>query len=135
MTRAILRLFGFIALLTLVASSPAAAAPVLSPADAQIYRAAFDMVRAGNWSEARRLAAGARDPLLAQVIIWLDFQQPGRGGTFTELYSFLQQHPDWPQRAALRREAERQMPEDLPPKVVTDWFKNEPPLTGAGAMK
>jgi soluble lytic murein transglycosylase len=135
LTRAILRLFGFIALLTLVASSPAAAAPVLSPADAQIYRAAFDMVRAGNWSEARRLAAGARDPLLAQVIIWLDFQQPGRGGTFTELYSFLQQHPDWPQRAALRREAERQMPEGLPPKVVTDWFKNEPPLTGAGAMK
>jgi len=60
LTRAILRLFGFIALLTLVASSPAAAAPVLSPADAQIYRAAFDMVRAGNWSEARRLAAGAR---------------------------------------------------------------------------
>jgi soluble lytic murein transglycosylase len=135
LTRAILRLFGFIALLTLTDSTPAAAAPVLNPADAQTYHAAFEMVRAGNWTEARRLAATARDPLLNEVIIWLDFQEPGRGGTFTELYSFLQQHPDWPQRGALRREAERQMPEGLPPRVVVDWFKDEPPLTGVGAMK
>ncbi len=117
------------------ASAPAAAAPVISSGDAQIYRAAFELVRDGKWTEARKLAATAQDPLLEQVIIWLDFQEPGRGGTFTELHRFLERHPDWPQRAALRREAERQMPESLPPRVVVDWFKDEPPLTGAGAMR
>lgn len=133
--RATVRLFGVLALLMPGVSASAAAAPVLSSGDAQIYRGAFELVRDGKWTEARKLAATAQDPLLEEVIIWLDFQEPGRGGTFTELYRFLERHPDWPQRAALRREAERQMPESLPPQVVVDWFKDEPPLTGAGAMK
>ena len=135
MIRAILRLSGFLLLLTLGTSAPAAAAGPLSPADAQVYSAAFDLVRDDKWTEARKMAASAKDPLLEEVVIWLDFQEPGRGGTFTELHRFLEKHPDWPQRSALRREAERQMPESLPPRVVEDWFQDEPPLTGAGAEK
>ncbi len=133
--RPTVRLIGLLALLLLADPVPAGTAAALSPSDAQIYRAAFELVRERKWTEARKLAATANDPLLEEVIIWLDFQEPGRGGTFSELIRFLERHPDWPQRAALRREAERQMPESLPPRVVIDWFKNEPPLTGAGAMK
>jgi peptidoglycan lytic transglycosylase len=133
--RAIPRLSGFLLLLTLGTSAPAAGAGPLSPADAQVYSAAFDLVRDDKWTEARKMAASAKDPLLEEVVIWLDFQEPGRGGTFTELHRFLEKHPDWPQRSALRREAERQMPESFPPRVVVDWFKDEPPLTGAGAAK
>jgi soluble lytic murein transglycosylase len=133
--RASLRLSGFLLLLTLGTSAPAAVTAPLSPADAQAYSAAFELVRDGKWTEARKMAVSAKDPLLEEVIICLDFQEPGRGGTFTELHRFLEKHPDWPQRSALRREAERQMPESLPPRVVIDWFKDEPPLTGAGAGK
>ena len=130
-----LRLIGFLVLLTLAASASASAAQPLSSADLVTYRTAFDLVRKGKWTEARKMAAQAKDPLLEEVIVWLDFQEPGRGGTFTELHRFLEKHPDWPQRSALRREAERQMPESLPARVVIDWFKDEPPLTGAGALK
>jgi soluble lytic murein transglycosylase len=135
LARATLRLIGFLVLLSLGASAPASAAEPLSSADAQTYRTAFELVRKGKWTEARKMAASARDTVLEEVIVWLDFQEPGRGGTFTELHQFLEKHPDWPQRSALRREAERQMPESLPPRVVVDWFKEEPPLTGAGALK
>jgi soluble lytic murein transglycosylase len=133
--RASVRFLVLLALLTLGASAPASAAQPLSAADAQTYRTAFDLARKGKWTEARKMAAAAKDPLLEEVIVWLDFQEPGRGGTFTELHRFLDKHPDWPQRSALRREAERQMPESLPASFVTDWFKDEPPLTGAGALK
>jgi soluble lytic murein transglycosylase len=135
LARATLRFIGFLVLLTLGASAPASAAQPLSAADAQTYRTAFDLARKGKWTDARKMAASAKDPLLEEVIVWLDFQEPGRGGTFTELHRFLEKHPDWPQRSALRREAERQMPESLPARVVIDWFKDEPPLTGAGALK
>ncbi len=134
MIRKTLRFFGLLALMVLCASSASAADQPLTAGDAQTYRAAFESVREGKWTQARKLAASARDPLLEEVIHWLDFQEPGRGGTFTELYGFLERHPDWPQRSALRRETERQMPKSLPTQVVIDWFKEEPPLTGAGAM-
>ena len=89
MIRASLRLSGFLLLLTLGTSAPAAVTAPLSPADAQAYSAAFELVRDGKWTEARKMAASAKDPLLEEVIIWLDFQEPGRGGTFTELHRFL----------------------------------------------
>src|SRR5262249_45277629 len=129
----ILRILAFILLLS-VGGSEAAAGP-LSDNDVQIYRTAFALVRENKWTEARQVAAKAHDQRLATVIIWLDYQAPGRGGTFSELIRFLELHPRWPQRAALRREAERQMPDGLPPRVVEAWFKTEPPLTGPGAMR
>ncbi len=135
MIRATLSFLALLALLAVGAALPVRAAQPLSPADAQTYRTAFELAGKGKWTEARKMAAGAKDPLLEEVIVWLDFQEPGRGGTFSELNRFLELHPDWPQRAALRREAERQMPEHLPPRVAIDWFKGEPPLTGAGARK
>ena len=77
-----LRFVGFLVLLTLAASAPASAAQPLSSADAQTYRSAFDLARKGKWTEARKMAGQAKDPLLEEVIVWLDFQEPGRGGTW-----------------------------------------------------
>jgi soluble lytic murein transglycosylase len=107
----------------------------LSASDEAIYRSAFASADAGKWTAARTAAGRAKDPRLAKVLEWLDYQEPGRGGTFTELDRFLANNPDWPQLGMLRREAERQMPSGRPPQDVVAWFSRQPPLTGAGAHR
>jgi len=112
-----------------------AQAEPLSATDQRLYKAAFAAIEKERWTEARRLAAQAADPLPAKVVEWLDLTRPGAQRSFEDYARFLARNPDWPGQRALRAEAERAMPEGLPAATAIEWFGDRPPATIAGAMK
>ncbi|MBP2298549.1 lytic transglycosylase domain-containing protein [Azospirillum picis] len=116
--------------LSLATALPAAA---LSPQDVAIYRDAFRLAGDERVAEALARAAQAQDPLPAKVVRWMALATPG-GGTFDEIAAFIRDNPDWPNMAALRRQAEMAMP-DLPPAQVVEWFRQAPPLTNDGFVR
>ncbi len=130
------RLLGLVLVLALAAGWPAPAiADELSAKDQGIYRLAFAAIAAERWTEARQLAATARDKLPAKVIQWLDLTRPGPGRAFDEIAAFLVANRDWPRRETLMRQAERAMPKTLAPERVLRWFDGRTPMTAEGAVR
>lgn len=125
----------FAGLLTLFAALPGAlpAAAALSPQDIAIYREAFKLADGDRLAEAQGVASQARDPLPAKVIRWMALASPG-GGSFADIAAFIRENPDWPNMAALRRQAELAMP-DLPPADVVEWFRQNQPQTNDGFVR
>ncbi|MEZ5833162.1 MAG: lytic transglycosylase domain-containing protein [Dongiaceae bacterium] len=107
----------------------------LSSNDIAIYKKAFAQVKKDRWKEARRIASTAKDPLPAKVIQWLDLTRPGPGRDFSEMSEFLKANPDWPLRYTLTQQAERAMPDYLPPQDVLKWFGEREPYSVEGAVK
>lgn len=107
----------------------------LSSKDTDIYKRAFALIDKGKWSDARELAAKAKNPLPAKVIQWLDLTRPGPGRDFQEMTDFLRDNPDWPLRETLFSQAERAMPADYPPDHVIAWFDSRQPNTIDGVIK
>ena len=122
------------------AVTPPAPVTTLTPAslstkDKSIYEQAFAAVKNDRWKEARRLAALGRNPLATKIIQWLDLTRPGPGRDFQEMTAFLNANPEWPLRETLFAQAERAMPEDLPPEQVIHWFNGRDPVSVDGTIK
>ncbi len=107
----------------------------LSPADVVTYRAAFLAMNADAWDSALAAARQAEDPVLAKVIEGLYLARDEAEAPFTDVVGFIIANPDWPNISDLRRAAERQMPEDLPPAFAAAWFADYPPLTFDAVMR
>ena len=107
----------------------------LSGKDVDLYKRAFDLIDKGKWSDARDVAAKAKNPLPAKVIQWLDLTRPGPGRDFQEMTNFLRDNPDWPLRDTLFSQAERAMPDDYPADNVIAWFSGREPKTIDGVIK
>ncbi len=127
------RLFSFLAVVLgaaaflFVHQAAGAESSGLSARDITVYKQAFAQVKKDRWKEARRLAATAKDPLPAKVILWLDLTRPGPGRDFKEMSDFLKANPDWPLRYTLTQQAERAMPEYLKPQDILKWFGEREP--------
>jgi soluble lytic murein transglycosylase len=111
----------------------------LNGEDQRIYARAFRAAAAGEWGEARRIAARARDSTLRDVVAWADLRRPGarrvdNAETFGELTRFVEEHPTWPDADDLRRAAENAYPLDADPRQTAQWFERFPPLTGRGVI-
>lgn len=121
-------------MLTCLALGLAVASPVraLNADDIATYRQAFKAADQGKIEDAKRIAKRARDDVAEKVIRWLDLTQPSTSADWKDITSFMQRNPDWPNMAALRRNAEGRMPADLPYREVRSWFEANPPLTGMG---
>lgn len=115
--------------LGLAATGPARA---LNADDIATYKQAFRAADQGKIEDAKRIAKRARDDLPEKVIRWLDLTQPNTSADWNEITSFMQRNPDWPNMAALRRNAEARMPASLSYQEVRNWFETYPPLTLAG---
>lgn len=120
---------------------PAAFAPLptplpalLSTADAALYHDALDAADAKRWDEAHRLAAQATDRLPAKVVTWMELADPESGADFATITRFVRAHPDWPNLATLRRNAEKAIGPETDPQEILAWFAVHPPLTGAGIL-
>ena len=107
----------------------------LSAADQSIYRAAFRRVDAGQIDQARAIALQAKDPLLAQVIRWIELSQARDKPNFPEVSDFLERFGHWPRQGRLQRAAELAMPEGLPWPQVLTWFQSRAPVTATGGMR
>ncbi|HSK41013.1 MAG TPA: lytic transglycosylase domain-containing protein [Arenibaculum sp.] len=114
---------------------PANAAAQLSASDVAAYRAAFQAADSGRWDEAHRHAARADERLPAKVVTWMELARVDRPVDLATVAAFIRANPDWPNTAALRRNAERVMPAWLDPSEVRTWFAVHPPLTGAGVIR
>lgn len=128
------RLCGALALLLCIAAGPVAA-QALSESDRAIYRSAFERGDLKDWTGARANAARASDPTLAEVILWLQFQDSSRTGDFVDIVSFLVANPGWPRLDDLRRRAEEAMPQTMTPDDAIAYFDAYPPLSGKGALR
>ena len=124
----------FAGLLTVAAALPGALpAAALSAQDIAVYREAFKLADNDRLAEALAAASRAQDPLPAKVLRWMALATPG-GGSYAEITAFIRENPDWPNMAALRRQAELAMP-DIPPAEVVEWFRQSPPQTNDGFIR
>lgn len=112
-----------------------AVAADLSPNDRQIYRQAFNAVKANRWEEAERIANRASNPVLAKVIHWSRLRFDATHADFADISRFIDQNPDWPNRDMLVVRAENEMTGDIPPLVLADWFERHPPQTVDARMR
>ena len=107
----------------------------LSADDEVTYRAAFLAMNANAWDSALAAADAAEDPIIAKVLQGLYLAREDSEAPFTEVVGFIIANPSWPNLSDLRRAAERQMPEDLPPAFAAAWFADYPPLTFDAVMR
>jgi len=107
----------------------------LSNSDLKIYEKAFKSAHRFRFDEALKAAAAAENPLPAKVIRWMYLKTHKSSATFDAINAFLAKNPDWPHRRSLRRRAEETMPKDWPEDAVLQWFEQNPPLTGTGAVR
>lgn len=110
----------------------------LSDDDLKLYREAFRALDRGRWDEALTVSQQARDKLPGKVILWLYLSRTEtsvNGASFEIINKFLKNNPDWPNLAALRRQAEQNIPDDMPMAAVRDWFKEQPPQSLAGFFR
>lgn len=108
-----------------VSADPAPPGPILARA--------LDAAEHGDWTGATVLAGSTGAPVALDVVLWLRLSQGG--GDFDEYRRFMARNPDWPAMAALRRGAERAMPEGIAPATVLGFFASQPPVTGTGALR
>ena len=117
------------------AAARGSSAATLSASDRAIYQSAFIAVEDDKWPVAEALAAKAKDPLLAKVILWLDLMRFSSGHDFSEYADFIADNPQWPGQTALQTQAELAMPADLPAKKVLAFFGEREPNTFAGTTQ
>lgn len=123
-------------LLALSLAWPAvAAAQTLSRADRELYATAFAAADGRQYEAAIAATAAADDQLLRDVLRWLRLIDPATEASFSEVADFVEAHPGWPGRSALRRAAEEAMPLSLPASRVLSWFADNPPVTGTGKAR
>ncbi len=107
----------------------------LTKKEASSYRAAFKAAQAGQWRQAERFAARAKNPLLGKAISWLRHTSPGSGSDFAAIDTFSMSNPEWPRQNELRRQAEETMRNILSDDAAIAWFMKNPPLTATGAAR
>jgi soluble lytic murein transglycosylase len=100
--------------------------------DVGIYKQALRAADQGKMDEAQRLVRRAPDDLASQLILWMTLTQGGTDASWEAITGFMKRHPDWPNQAALRRNAEAKIPSDMPYAQVREWFEKNPPLTLVG---
>ena len=122
-----------LAMLAWGASSQVWAAP-LSESDRQIYTAAFDAMKRGDWNAAETLAAPARDRLPAQALSFLDYSRKGSGASFGDISTFLASHPNWPNQKLLQTRAEEAIATATDAQLVP-WFQAHPPILPAAQLR
>ncbi|MFY8094330.1 MAG: transglycosylase SLT domain-containing protein [Niveispirillum sp.] len=100
--------------------------------DVGIYKQALRAADLGKMDEAQRLIRRAPDDTASQLLLWMQLTQPGTDAGWEAITGFMKRHPDWPNQAALRRNAEAKMPPDMPYAAVREWFEKNPPLSWVG---
>src|SRR5579884_2426513 len=115
------------------ASRQAWAAP-LSESDRQTYTAAFDAMKRGDWNAAETLAAPAHDRLPAQALALLDFSHKGTTASFSDISTFMNAHPTWPNQKQLRLRAEEAIATATDAQLLT-WFQAHPPILPAAQLR
>ncbi|WP_224816506.1 lytic transglycosylase domain-containing protein [Hasllibacter sp. MH4015] len=107
-------------------------AAVHAQTDAVALNRALNAYNAGDLAGGSEAAQQLDDPVALDLLAWTRLR---RGeGDFGEYISFLDRNPDWPGLPYLRRQGEPSIPEGGDPQNVLDYFNDDLPQTGAGAL-
>ncbi len=97
---------------------------------------AIELIRKGDWKNARDKIARSKDPLASKLFEWLTLINKEQSNwdslQFNRLTHFIRQNEEWPEMATLKLRAEGVMPENLPEEDVISWFERYPPQTSHG---
>ena len=113
----------------------APAVRTLTAADHDVFERAVGAALAGNWLEARTVAAQARNPVISRLIAWAYVSQKNSGASFGEIAQFLKDFPGWPDRDKILARAEEAMPPGMDAQTVIAWFADRAPQTGIGKVR
>jgi len=113
-------------------STPTSAAPFTAAETAAARTAMADIDR-GQWDEAHQAAGRAHFELLSKLVDWFEFTRPNGQADFPRISRFIDQNPDWPWQALLKKHAEDAISDDTPRSQIIDWFQRFPPQGANGA--
>ncbi len=114
-----------------LAGAPGASAQTAE--QGRLLAKALEATAIGDWAGSKDLASQSHSLVVMDIVLWTRLRDGA--GNWDEYGRFLVRHPDWPGLQTLRRAAERQMPQGLPPEQVTAFFAAEPPQTGIGVLR
>ncbi len=112
---------------------PAGRAETFTAAEIGAARSAIASVDKGDLPAAYQTAERAHFPLLLKLVTWMDLTRPATGADFPTIAAFVDQNPDWPSQALLRKHAEDAIADSTPPDRVIAWFQRFPPQGPNGA--
>ena len=116
-------------LLALLSTAPAT---LSAQTDGQALAAALEAYNRGDLAGGSAAAQTLDDPVALDLLAWTRLR---RGeGDFSEYISFVDRNPDWPGLRYLRRQGEPSIPSGGNAADVLDFFAEELPQTGAGAL-
>ncbi|KQI71736.1 murein transglycosylase [Loktanella sp. 5RATIMAR09] len=121
-----MRKFTILSLAYMVATGPVQAQSVDARSIAAIDAAQTD------WNVAAEIAQSV-GPVTQDTLMWLRLR--AGDAPFAAYRDFLLRRADWPGLDGLRAEAELIIDESMAPAEVVMWFADEPPQTGAGAVR
>ncbi len=97
------------------------------------FKDAVFLAAEGDVAAAEIVAEGI-GPVAADLLTWMRLRDGE--GDFAEAAAFLAARPGWPGLDRIRAEAEKAMPEDLPPAEVVAFFRGRDlPETGTGVAR
>ena len=109
--------------------------PAVSQSDIAIYAEAFRAAAQHQWRRAHGLARRAHDPLGATILRWWDYSRPYTYASFAEIARFIDEHPDWPARQALRANADSALAVGVSDAEVLAWYRWRDPVSSDGRLR
>ena len=85
-----------------------------------------------EWTRAFAAVQAEGDPLLEDIYFWRRFQADDGQGTFESISHFIDSHPRWPNKRALRLHVEERLSGQEDPAALVRWFDKKPPLSAEG---
>ena len=99
-------------------------------ADNPHIKAAFALAHQKAWTSAIDEARTGGSAILAKYFAWEYLKDPQSDATFAEISSFIEDNPDWPDKATLLKHAETALLAGNPSDEQLDaWFSKHPPQT------
>ncbi|WP_181905121.1 lytic transglycosylase domain-containing protein [Aestuariispira insulae] len=107
---------------------------LLSVKDQKEYQAAFLAADKKKWQAAFRHAGRTTEKLPLKALQFQYYLDRGTQASFEEITSFIDANPNWPLLTSLQRNAEQQITEKTPRKLLLGWFTNNPPVSARGML-
>jgi len=103
------------------------------PLDLGAVKQAIDLVRKGRLDEATSAEGTISDPLAAKLVEWVILRSDDADLDVSRYATFIAANPSWPGIVALRRRAEAALwQQQVAPRALVEFFRNEPPHTAKG---
>jgi len=123
----------------LAAGLPARAADAGAQPDPELASLAREALAAAEderWVHVHAAVARTTDPLLKDLLLWLEFSDEHPQPSFAPLSRFIDTHPDWPRLRVLRTKAERALvAERIGDSTALAWLTKHPPVSRDGRIR